>query len=59
MDYLSARASGNRQRLPGIRLAEETGAGLDFVDQASVVIVHVVDSATDPVAQLANQLEMA
>ena len=32
---------------------------MDFVDQASVVIVHVVDSATDPVAQLANQLEMA
>jgi hypothetical protein len=48
MDHLSARASGNRQRLPGIRLnAEETGAGLDFFDQASVVIAHVIDSATD------------
>ena len=48
MDHLSARASGNRQRLPGIRLnADETGAGLDFVDQASVVIAHVIDSATD------------
>ena len=36
------------QRLPGIRLnADETGAGLDFVDQASVVIAHVIDSATD------------
>ena len=48
MDHLSARASGSRQRLPGIRLnADETGAGLDFVDQASVVIAHVIDSATD------------
>lgn len=48
MDYLSARASGNRQRLSGIQLnADETGAGLDFVDQASVVIADVIDSATD------------
>ena len=33
----------------GIRLnaGDETGAGLDFVDQASVVIAHVIDSATD------------
>ena len=35
--------------LPDIRLnaSDETGAGLDFVDQASVVIAHVIDSATD------------
>jgi hypothetical protein len=34
--------------LPAIRLnADETGTGLDFVDQASVVIAHVIDSAAD------------
>ena len=49
MDHLSARASGSRQRLPEIRsnTGDETGAGLDFVDQASVVIADVIDSATD------------
>ena len=30
-----------------IKCQDETGAGLDFVDQASVVIADVIDSATD------------
>jgi hypothetical protein len=30
-----------------LNASDETGAGLDFVDQASVVIADVIDSATD------------
>ena len=42
---LAKRISGH---LTAIRLnADETGTGLDFVDQASVVIAHVIDSAAD------------